>query len=259
VVLVVAAIVALWYWHEPLWEFFKDQDRIQAWIQSFGPWAPLISIALNAAQVLVAPIPGQIIGIANGAMYGLWMGTLYSMIGLVIGRTLSMLLGHWCGRQLAKHEVGPEKLALIILGRVLASPLGGWRLGLFVQKLANWLADPEQLARWVGILHRRGPLFFFLIFLLPFLPDDLVCFIVGLSLLPIPLMIILSTLGGLPGVFVSCWVGAYATNLPWWAWIPLIIGVAGLGWAFWRYEARLETVMVGLVERLTPKRPQADE
>ncbi|MFN2271591.1 MAG: TVP38/TMEM64 family protein, partial [Anaerolineae bacterium] len=62
IVLVVAAIVALWYWHEPLWQFFEDQDRIQAWIQSFGPWAPLISIALNAAQVLAAPIPGQIIG-----------------------------------------------------------------------------------------------------------------------------------------------------------------------------------------------------
>lgn len=224
VVLVVAAIVALWYWHEPLWEFFENQERIQAWIQSFGPWAPLISIALNAAQVLAAPVPGQIIGIANGAMYGLWMGTLYSMVGLVVGRSLAMLLGRWFGRQL-------------------------------IERLVN----PEKLANWDDIAQRRGPLFFFLIFLLPFLPDDMVCFLVGLSPLPILRMSMLSALGGLPGVFVSCWFGANMTNLPWWAWIPLIVGAAGLGWAFWRYEARLETAMVGLVERLTPKRPQADE
>jgi uncharacterized membrane protein YdjX (TVP38/TMEM64 family) len=221
--LVIVASVALWYWHEPLWAFFSDQEGIQAWIQSFGPWGPVVSIALNAAQVLAAPIPGQIIGISNGYLYGLWMGTLYSMIGLVVGRALAMALGRWFGRRLVER-----------------------------------LVDPEQLTRWDGIIHRRGPLFFFLIFLLPFLPDDLVCFLVGLSPLPLLRMIVLSALGGLPGVFVSCWVGANANDLPWWAWIPLIAGVAALGWIFWRYEARVESAMVGLVDRLSPKRAQAD-
>lgn len=221
---ILAISAALWYWHEPLWEFFNNQERIQAWILGFGPWAPVISIALNAAQVLAAPIPGQIIGIANGYLYGLWMGTLYSMIGLVVGRALAMLLGRWFGRPLVER-----------------------------------LVKPEQLAKWDGIAHRRGPLFFFLIFLLPFLPDDMVCFLVGLSPLPILRMGVLSALGGLPGVFVSCWVGANASNLPWWAWIPLIGGAAVLGWVFWRYETRLEETMVGVAERLAPRRAQTDE
>ena len=91
---ILAVSAALWYWREPLWEFFNNQEQVQAWIQGFGPWAPVVSIALNAAQVLAAPIPGQIIGIANGYMYGLWMGTLYSMIGSVVGRALAMLLGY---------------------------------------------------------------------------------------------------------------------------------------------------------------------
>jgi uncharacterized membrane protein YdjX (TVP38/TMEM64 family) len=145
-VLIIAIGAALWYWYEPLWEFFKDQERVQEWIKGFGPWAPLVSIALNAAQVLAAPMPGQIIGVANGYLYGTWLGTLYSMVGLIVGRALAMLLGRWFGRRLVER-----------------------------------LVDPEKLAHWDGIAQRRGPLFFFLVFLLPFLPDDLVCFLVGLS------------------------------------------------------------------------------
>ncbi len=222
---ILAVSAALWYWREPVWQFFNNQERVRTWIRGFGPWAPMVSIALNAAQVLAAPLPGQIIGIANGYLYGLWLGTLYSMIGLIVGRALAMLLGHWLGRPLVER-----------------------------------LVRPEQLAKWDGIAHRRGAMFFFLVFLLPFLPDDVVCFLVGLSPLPILRMSVLSALGGLPGVFVSCWVGAKASDLPWWAWIPLIGGAAVLGWAFWRYEARFEEAMVGLAETLAPGRtPEADE
>ena len=222
--LITAVSGALWYWREPLWGFFESQERVQEWVRGFGPWAPLISIALNGAQVLLAPIPGQIVGLANGYLYGIWLGTLYSMIGLVLGRAMAMVLGRWFGRGLVER-----------------------------------LVKREQLEKWDRLAHRRGPLFFFLIFLFPFLPDDLVCFIVGLSLLPIPRMVVLSALGGLPGVFVSCWVGAYATNLPWWAWIPLVGGAIALAWVFWRYEARLEAAMVGLLGKLTTKPSQVHE
>jgi uncharacterized membrane protein YdjX (TVP38/TMEM64 family) len=221
IILVVAAGAALWYWREPVWKFFQNQTRVQEWIQSFGPWAPLISIALNAAQVLAAPIPGQIIGLANGYLYGIWMGTLYSMIGLVIGRTIAMIVGRWFGRQLVER-----------------------------------LVPPEKLARWDALIHNKGPFYIFLIFLFPLLPDDIVCFLIGLTRLSIPHMLVLSALGGLPGVWVSCWAGANASELPWWAW--LILGAGGLGLAliFRHYESQLEAAMVNLVERVSAKRHQ---
>lgn len=224
-VLILAVSLALWHWHEPIWEFFGNQQRLQEWVKGFGPWAPLVSIALNAAQVLAAPIPGQIVGVANGYLYGVWLGTLYSMIGLVLGRALAMALGRWFGRRLVER-----------------------------------LVDPEQLARWDKIIRHRGPFFLFLVFLVPFLPDDLVCFLAGLSPLSIPHMIILSTLGGLPGVFVSCWLGANMANmkdLPLWMWVVLIAGAIVLAWGFWRYGMYVETVIVSLIERLTLKRTQA--
>jgi uncharacterized membrane protein YdjX (TVP38/TMEM64 family) len=226
--LIVVVSAALWYWHEPLWELFDNQERLKEWVESFGPvWGPLVSMALNAAQVLAAPIPGQTIGIANGLLYGLWRGTLYSMVGLIVGRTLAMLLGRWFGRRLVER-----------------------------------LVDPQHLARWDEIIRHRGPFFLFLIFLVPFLPDDLVCFLIGLSSLSIPHMVILSALGGLPGVFVSCWLGANMakwTELPVWMWVVLITGAIVLAWGLWRYGTQVETAMVSLIERLTPRRTKQPE
>ena len=66
-----------------------------------------------------------------------------------------------------------------------------------------------------------------------------------------PRMLVLTTLGRLPGVFVSCWLGARASTLPWWAWIPLTSGAAGLAWLFWRYQTELEDLIVRLIQRLT--------
>jgi uncharacterized membrane protein YdjX (TVP38/TMEM64 family) len=223
VVLVLAVGSALWRWREPLWILFSDQERIRRWMAGFGPWGPLISMTLNVAQVLLAPIPGQFVGVANGYLYGIWLGTLYSMVGLTLGRLLAMGLGRWFGRPLVER-----------------------------------LVKPERLARWDQIASRQGPVFFFLVFLFPFLPDDTVCFLVGLSPLSILRMGVLAALGGLPGVFVSCWVGAYATELPWWAWIPLGGGAAALAWVFWRYQARLESTTVRLIQRLTRQHGHSD-
>ncbi len=211
-----ATAAAIWTWREPLWAIFGDQELVQNWVAGFGPWAPVASVSLNAAQVLLAPVPGHVIGLMNGYLYGVWLGTLYSMLGLLVGTTLAMVLGRFFGRPL-------------------------------VEKLVK----PETLARWDRIAGRRGPLVFFLVFLVPGLPDDILCFVIGLRPLPIPGVVVLATLGRLPGVFVSCWFGAHATELPAWAWIPLVGGTAGLAFLFVRYQRQIEALALRIIRRLT--------
>jgi uncharacterized membrane protein YdjX (TVP38/TMEM64 family) len=218
-ILVAAATGALWHRRHAVWATLSSQERTQAWIASLGPWGPLAAIGLNTAQVLLGPVPGHFIGWMNGYLYGVWLGTLYSMAGLLVGTALAMGLARRFGRP-------------------------------FVERLVK----PQMLARWDRITNQRGPLFFFLIYLIPGLPDDLVCFIVGLSQLDLRQMIVLAMLGRLPGVIVSCWVGAYATELPSWAWLPLATGTAGLAWLFWHYRERIEAGLVRLIARVTGQR-----
>jgi uncharacterized membrane protein YdjX (TVP38/TMEM64 family) len=215
----VAVFAALWAWREPIWAAMGDRERIQAWVAHLGPWGPLATIGLNIAQVLLAPIPGQFVGLMNGYLYGIGAGTLYSMIGLVIGTASAMMLGRRFGRPLVER-----------------------------------LTTAEQFTRWDEIAGEQGPWFFFLVFLLPFVPDDITSFVIGLSPLAIPRMLVLTTLGRLPGVFVSCWVGARAATLPWWAWIPLGGGATALAWLFWRHRDELEGLMVDLIHQLTGRR-----
>jgi uncharacterized membrane protein YdjX (TVP38/TMEM64 family) len=212
----VAAGVAFWHWREPVQNLLGSREQIEAWIAGFGPWAPLVTIGLNAAQVLLAPVPGQIIGLTNGYLFGLWLGTLYSMIGLLIGTSVAMGLARHFGRPLVEH-----------------------------------LVRSESLEKWDHITRQQGPFFFFLIFLIPGLPDDIVCFVVGLSPLPLTQMVVLALVGRLPGVFVSSWVGAYAAEFPTWIWIPLGAGSAGLAWAFWHSRDQVQESLVELARRIS--------
>ena len=222
-ILGIAALVALgaatWRWGGAIWSLFRDRAALQAWVASFGAWAPLVGIALNAVQVIVAPIPGQVIGLANGYLFGVWLGTFYSLLGVMLGTGIVLVLTRRWGRPLVVKLVSNTQL--------------------------------EKLDRLVA---RRGALFFFLIFLLPFLPDDLTCFAIGLTDLPLGQMLVLIAIGRLPGLIIASWVGANATSLSITTWVVLIVGASALALAYLRWSGAIESALMSWIERVTSKR-----
>jgi uncharacterized membrane protein YdjX (TVP38/TMEM64 family) len=211
-------IAALLIWHRPLLSLFADRATVQEFVTRFGVWAPLAAILLHVTQVLLAPIPGQVIDAANGYLFGAAWGAFYSLVGVIAGSSLAMALARRFGRPWAER-----------------------------------LIKRETLERLDGYSRQRGTLFFFLVFLFPFLPDDAACFLAGLTLLPLPELIVLATIGRLPGILVANFVGANAATLTRTQGALFIAVLAVIALAFWRYQERLEATMLEATAWLSDK------
>lgn len=69
---IVLAGYLVWHWSESL-------GGPSGLAQRFGNIAPLVSIPVHML-LSATPFPSETIGVANGALYGLWPGTLYGSI-----------------------------------------------------------------------------------------------------------------------------------------------------------------------------------
>jgi uncharacterized membrane protein YdjX (TVP38/TMEM64 family) len=194
---------------------FRDANLVRQWASSWGMWAPAAIIALQAAQVLLAPIPGQVVGVASGYLFGVMWGTLYSVLGTALGSLCAFVLARRLGRPLVERVVPQETLSRL-----------------------------DHRAK------QRGLFFFVLAFLLPFLPDDMICFAAGLTPIPIPALMLAVLAGRPPGILVSTWVGAQAVDLNGLQWAALIGASVVLGLAFLLYGDELERWSTRLVEGL---------
>jgi uncharacterized membrane protein YdjX (TVP38/TMEM64 family) len=118
-------------------------------------------------QVVIAPIPGEVTGILGGFVFGQWMGLVYSTIGLTAGSLLAFALGRWLGDAYVRNLVSEET----------------WnKLGFIVEA--------------------EGTILCFIIYLIPGLPKDIVCYLFGLSPMPFWVFAVVSTLGRIPGTLV---------------------------------------------------------
>jgi uncharacterized membrane protein YdjX (TVP38/TMEM64 family) len=217
--LILAALVfALATWGRPLYDFVADQEQVRAWVEGLGLWGPLAITLLEMVQALLAPIPGQAIEAVSGYLYGPWWGVLFPLIGMVAGSLITFLLARRFGRPLVLRLVGKQSMARL-----------------------------DDLAR------RGGAPFFFLIWLLPFAPDDLACVAAGLTPMPTGQFLVLMTLGRLPGIFVSVLVGANVARIEplWWGILLVALAVAAL--VFWRWGNRIQESILAFIEKLSSR------
>jgi len=168
-ILIIFSII-LW---EPITTLATNQQAIKEFISQFDILAPVALITLIALQVLLAPIPGQAAGLVAGFLYGPIVGTIYSMIGLVLGTYIVFILTRKFGRPFVEKTIPKETLKKF-----------------------------DHLSREAGLIT------LFIIYLLPALPDDAISFIAGLTKIKIRTLVIISAIGRLPGFVILNIVGA---------------------------------------------------
>lgn len=96
VTMVVAGVVVLQLTMDVLSYF--TPERIQVWLATAGPAAPLLYMLVMALAVVISPIPSLPLDIAAGAFFGPLLGTPYSVVGALAGAVASFLIARWLGR-----------------------------------------------------------------------------------------------------------------------------------------------------------------
>ncbi len=174
-----AAIVlsaVLLYW-SGLLGFFMDHERMHGFIRSLGAWGFAGFILLQVVQVVAAPIPGEATGFIGGFLYGPVLGIILSTIGLTIGSYVAFSLSRTFGRPLVDKYV-----------------------------------DPKVTSRFDYLLHHKGAFLVFLLFLLPGVPKDYLCYILGLGHLTTLEFLAIASTGRLLGTILLTLGGAYVRN-----------------------------------------------
>lgn len=90
--------------------FLFDATALRDWLSNFGIMAPVVFIVLQSAQVVAAPIPGQVAAVVAGYLFGVVWGTVYSLIGVMIGSAVAFTISKCFGRPAVERLVHEDFL-----------------------------------------------------------------------------------------------------------------------------------------------------
>lgn len=147
-----------------------DTEGIVRTIHGAGILAPLTFMAIYAVAT-VAFVPGSVLTLAGGALFGPVAGTFYNLTGATIGATLAFLAG---------RHLGLDKLRARMGGRAAEIIEGVER--------EDW--------RFVALLR-----------LVPLVPFNLLNYALGLTRIRLSRYIVTSYIAMLPGAFAYTYLG----------------------------------------------------
>lgn len=208
--LLVAVFAALLYALQAsgLLGLFLNKQRLLGFIEEHHTYAALIFIGLQAAQVVAAPIPGEVTGFAGGIIFGPAAGIFYSTVGLTIGSWLAFMLARLLGRPLVERVI-----------------------------------KPETIQRYDYVMQHKGKLLAFLMFLIPGFPKDFLCYLLGLGHMRQRDFLLVSASGRLLGTILLTLGGSYFRNAHYGALFMLASGSLALILLIMIYRDRIEQTL----------------
>ena len=175
VILLIALIgISVLFYKTGLARFFMSRRKILRFMDSLGPWSACGLILLQAVQVVIAPIPGEVTTLIGGYLYGPFFGVVLSTVGVTLGSYIAFVLARKLGRP-------------------------------FVEKYVN----KSIIRRFDYLLHHKGAFIVFSLFLIPGFPKDSLCYLLGLGHLSSVEFLVIGGCGRLFGTILETLGGDY--------------------------------------------------
>ncbi len=132
-------------------KIFVSSEALHHFLGRFGIFADIIFILVQAIQVVIPIIPGSIGCLAGVIIFGPVKGFIYNYTGICLGSILAFLLARRYGKSFVERVSKP----------------GLW------QKYGSWL-NSEKFDKWFAIA-----------IFLPVAPDDFLCYLAGITKIPL--------------------------------------------------------------------------
>ncbi|MDD2957617.1 MAG: TVP38/TMEM64 family protein [Lachnospiraceae bacterium] len=127
---------------------FSSREAMEAFLQPFGLWAPVIFTLIQAVQVVIPILPGGVSCLGGVLLFGAGWGFFYNYVGICIGSVIAFLLAKRYGRPLVQSIVSERSY----------------------ERYSKWLDGGKKFDRCF-----MAAIFF------PVAPDDLLCYLAGLT------------------------------------------------------------------------------
>jgi uncharacterized membrane protein YdjX (TVP38/TMEM64 family) len=82
--------------------------RFAAWVNELGPWGPVAFVA-GYALAVIGFVPGSVLTLAAGAIFGLLEGTVVVLLGATLGSTAAFVLSRSAARDAIARRVGGDR------------------------------------------------------------------------------------------------------------------------------------------------------
>lgn len=86
-------------------------EQLEAFLARFGLWAPLIFIILYIAGVVLF-LPGSVLTITGGLIFGPILGSLYNILGATIGASIAFIIARYLAADWVSAQTGGKLKAL---------------------------------------------------------------------------------------------------------------------------------------------------
>lgn len=107
------------YFFTPVRQYLSPEgiESLKSWIAGLGAWGPTVFIAIYVLTTVFC-IPGSLMTLAAGALFGVWLGTLYVVIASNLGANAAFFIARYLGQEnaskllrgkLSKLDTGIEK------------------------------------------------------------------------------------------------------------------------------------------------------
>lgn len=173
--IIIAILIGYFIFKSGVFEKYGVEE-IKNYISSFGVFGPIIYIIMFSLVPLTL-FPDAVLAVAGGVVFGVYMGTLYTIIGAICGGTISFYISRFLGRGVV------EKL---IRGKG--------------QLFDDGIED-------------RGFLLILILRLIPLIPFDVISYCAGLTKIKYRDFVLATAIGIIPGVLIYSNIGDKAVDI----------------------------------------------